>query len=104
MTFMEVPDMAIMTRRAALKSATGAFSMLVPAFLLVSRRTVSAQGSALRFEIYRDKRSGFRWRLKAGNGQVIATSGQGYKAKADCRNAIDVIKRGASSASIDDQV
>ena len=58
--------MAILTRRAALKSATGAFSMLLPAFLLVSRRPDSAQGSALRFEIYRDKRFGFRWRLQGG--------------------------------------
>lgn len=31
-------------------------------------------GSPGKFEVYQDKRSKFRWRLKAGNGEVVATS------------------------------
>jgi uncharacterized protein YegP (UPF0339 family) len=90
------------TRRTAFKFATSAVRMLVPAFVLAPRQAASSQSSGLRFELYRDRRAEIRWSLKARNGKVIATSGEGYKATADCRNAIDLIKGGASSASIDD--
>lgn len=49
-----------------------------------------------KFEVYKDKRGEFRFRLKASNGQIIAT-GEGYKAKASCLNGIDSIKRNADS-------
>jgi uncharacterized protein YegP (UPF0339 family) len=57
----------------------------------------------LTFEVYKDTKGEFRWRLKATNGQAIATSGEGYKAKADCTHAIELIKEGASKATIDDK-
>lgn len=33
------------------------------------------------FEIYRDKKKEFRWRLKASNGRIIADCAEGYKRK-----------------------
>ena len=60
----------------------------------------SAAGAT--FEIYQDARKEYRWRLKAGNGQVIATSGQGYKAKADCRHGIEVIQKEAATAKVEE--
>jgi uncharacterized protein YegP (UPF0339 family) len=54
------------------------------------------------FEIYEDAKREFRWRLKSGNGQVVATSGQGYKAKADCQHGIELIKKEASQAKVED--
>jgi uncharacterized protein YegP (UPF0339 family) len=36
----------------------------------------------LRFEIFRDERAAFRWRLKGVNGRIIADSAEGYKTKA----------------------
>ena len=56
----------------------------------------------LKFETYQDEKEEHRWRLKATNGQIIATSGQGYKDKRDCENAIDVIKKGAEEAKIEE--
>jgi uncharacterized protein YegP (UPF0339 family) len=56
----------------------------------------------LTFETYEDARQEHRWRLKATNGQIIATSGQGYKDKRDCENAIDVIKKGAEKAKVEE--
>jgi UPF0339 protein NMB1088 len=44
------------------------------------------------FEIYKDARGEFRWRLKAGNHQSIATSGESYTTKQSCQHAIGVIK------------
>ena len=58
----------------------------------------SAQsGRSLKFETYLDKKKEHRWRLKSSNGQIIATSGQGYKDKRDCKNAIERIKKDAAT-------
>ncbi len=45
-----------------------------------------------KFEIYKDKREEFRFRLKAGNGQTILT-GEGYSSKAGCNNGIESVKK-----------
>jgi uncharacterized protein YegP (UPF0339 family) len=58
--------------------------------------------SKLKFETYTDASDDTRWRLKATNGQIIATSGQGYKDKRDCEHAIDVIKTGAADAKVEE--
>ena len=52
-----------------------------------------------KFEIYKDKAGEFRFRLKASNGQIIAT-GEGYKQLAGCLNGVDSIKRNAPEAEI----
>ena len=52
-----------------------------------------------KFEMYEDKAGEFRFRLKARNGEIIAT-GEGYKAKASCLNGIDSIRRNAPDAEI----
>ena len=52
-----------------------------------------------KFEIYTDKKGEFRFRLKAKNGQIIAT-GEGYKAKASCKNGIASIKKNAVDAKV----
>ena len=52
-----------------------------------------------KFEIYTDKAGEFRFRLKARNGEIIAT-GEGYKAKASCLNGIDSIRRNAPDADV----
>ena len=50
-------------------------------------------------EVYTDKAGEFRFRLKARNGQIIAT-GEGYKQLASCLNGVDSIKRNAPEAEI----
>ena len=49
-----------------------------------------------KFEVYTDKAGEFRFRLKARNGEIIATS-EGYKAMTSCLNGIDSVKRNADS-------
>lgn len=56
-----------------------------------------------KFEMYIDKSGEYRFRLKATNGQTIATS-EGYSAKAGCLNGIDSVKRNAPDAEIDEQL
>lgn len=45
-----------------------------------------------KFEIYKDKAGEFRFRLKAGNGQIILAS-EGYKAKTSCKNGIESVRK-----------
>lgn len=52
-----------------------------------------------KFEIYKDKAGEFRFRLKATNGQIIATS-EGYKAMKSCVNGIESVKKNAVDAPI----
>lgn len=53
-----------------------------------------------KFEVYQDKAGEYRFRLKATNGQIIAT-GEGYKAKASCLNGIESIKKNAVDAKVE---
>ena len=52
-----------------------------------------------KFEMYEDKAGEFRFRLKARNGEIIATS-EGYKTKASCENGIESVKKNAPEAEI----
>jgi uncharacterized protein YegP (UPF0339 family) len=49
--------------------------------------------------MYQDKTGEFRFRLKATNGQVIATS-EGYKAKESCLNGIASVQKNAPEAEV----
>jgi uncharacterized protein YegP (UPF0339 family) len=48
-----------------------------------------------KFEIYKDKRGEFRFRLKASNGQNILAS-EGYNAKSGCTNGIESVQKNAA--------
>lgn len=54
-----------------------------------------------KFEVYKDKAGEFRFRLKATNGQIIATS-EGYKALAGCMNGIESVKKNAADAVVEE--
>jgi uncharacterized protein YegP (UPF0339 family) len=41
-----------------------------------------------KFELYKSPNGEYRWRLKATNGQVIATGGEGYSSKTAAQNGI----------------
>lgn len=52
-----------------------------------------------KFEVYTDKAGEYRFRLKARNGEIIATS-EGYKAKASCMNGIESVRKNAPEADV----
>jgi uncharacterized protein YegP (UPF0339 family) len=55
-----------------------------------------------KFELYKDARGEFRWRLIAPNGQTIAV-GEGYKSKESAKNGIESVKKNAPKAKIEDK-
>jgi uncharacterized protein YegP (UPF0339 family) len=64
---------------------------------------IQQDAGKLKFEVYQDNKMEYRWRLKATNGQTIGSSSEGYKAKADCEHAIDLVKAGAAKAEVEDK-
>jgi uncharacterized protein YegP (UPF0339 family) len=54
------------------------------------------------FELYVDSADEFRFRLKDAEGVLLATSGKGYRTKADCQNVIDTIKSTAGKAKVEE--
>ena len=55
-----------------------------------------------KFELYQDGKGEYRFRLKAGNGEIIAV-GEGYKSKAGALNGIESVRSNAADATLDDQ-
>ncbi|MCX2723163.1 DUF1508 domain-containing protein [Roseibium sp. DSM 29163] len=49
-----------------------------------------------KFELYEDKAGEYRFRLKAGNGEIILTS-ESYKQKASAKNGIELGPRECSA-------
>lgn len=47
----------------------------------------------MKFEIYKDVKGEWRWRLKARNGKIIAVSGEGYKRKRSVDDTINTIRK-----------
>ena len=56
-----------------------------------------------KFEVYKDQKDEFRWRLRAANGQEFACSGQGYKSKESAKAGIEAVKKNAATAVVEDQ-
>lgn len=52
-----------------------------------------------KFELYLDKAGQFRFRLKARNGEIIATS-EGYTTRASCCDGIESVRMNAPDAEI----
>lgn len=52
-----------------------------------------------KFEMYKDKSEKWRFRLKAGNGEIIAV-GEAYESKDGCLNGIESVKKNAPDAPI----
>ncbi len=55
-----------------------------------------------KFQVYRDKAGEWRWRLRANNNEPIADSSEGYKAKADCRAGVELVKKLAPTAAVEE--
>ena len=49
----------------------------------------------MKYEIYRDHKGEWRWRFKAGNGNIIATACEGYVSKGDCQHSIVLVQTSA---------
>ena len=89
----------------ALAAAVGAFALdAANAQDKKDKDKKSAAAATAVFELYKDTGGKFRFRLKTGDGALLATSGKGYKTKADCQKVIDTIKNTVGRAKVEDIV
>ena len=86
------------TKAAAVKGAEGVAHCAADANL--ADLTEGVEATNPKYELYADKAGEFRFRLKARNGEIIATS-EGHKTKASCLNGIDSVRRNAPEAPIE---
>lgn len=63
----------------------------------------SGPGSMARFEVFRDRADEWRWRLVHRNGNIIATSGEGYTTRQNAENGIESVVANAPGADVDDE-
>jgi uncharacterized protein YegP (UPF0339 family) len=56
-----------------------------------------------KFDLYRDKKRQYRWKLRADNNQVIADSAEGYVKKSDCEHGVELVQKLAPKAKVEDQ-
>lgn len=55
-----------------------------------------------KFELYKDGKGKYRFRLKASNGEIIAV-GEAYESKASALGGVDSVRRNAAEATLVDQ-
>ena len=53
-----------------------------------------------KFEMYQGKNGGWRWRLLASNGRIIADSGEDYGTRAACEKGISSVRWNATFAQV----
>ncbi|WP_247728492.1 DUF1508 domain-containing protein [Halovivax limisalsi] len=54
----------------------------------------------LTFDVYEDDAGEYRWRLRGGNDQIVADSGEGYTARDDATEAVDRVRQYAPDANV----
>jgi uncharacterized protein len=57
----------------------------------------TAGGFVMKFEVYKDKKGEHRWRLRHGNGNILATSSEGYASKASAMKCIENVQASSSA-------
>jgi uncharacterized protein len=55
-----------------------------------------------KFQIYTDAAGRFRWRLKDGDGEKVASSGDSFASKSDAKLAAQQVKDTAPDADVED--
>ncbi|AHF99644.1 hypothetical protein HALLA_13490 [Halostagnicola larsenii XH-48] len=66
-------------------------------------RTEVEFGSQGTFQLFEDRANEWRWRLVHRNGNIIATSGEGYTTKQNARKGIRSVRRNAPEAAVVDR-
>ncbi|MBX9882406.1 MAG: DUF1508 domain-containing protein [Sphingomonas sp.] len=55
----------------------------------------------MKFELYTDKAGEWRWRLKHSNGNILATTSEGYASKASALKCIENVKNSGAAEVVE---
>jgi len=56
-----------------------------------------------KFTMHKDTQGQWRWRFQADNYRIIAVSSEAYINKGDCRDSIDIVKKEAPPAPVEER-
>lgn len=56
----------------------------------------------VRFQIYRDRIGGYRWRIVAANNKIVSVSSESYDTKQGVKDSVNWIKYWADKAPVYD--
>ncbi|HBT95478.1 MAG TPA: hypothetical protein DEB24_05045 [Coriobacteriia bacterium] len=85
---------------AGLKNGVASVQKNAPIAAIEDQTVEGSKAGNPKFEIYKDKKGEFRFRLKAGSGQIILAS-QGYNDKAGCKNGVKSVQKNAPEATVE---
>jgi uncharacterized protein len=66
-------------------------------------KTTGKDQTTVVFELYKDKKGEFRFRIKDDDGDILAITQKSYEKKEDILKVIDTIKKHAATAKVDDE-
>jgi len=56
------------------------------------------EGSAVGFEVYKDRSGAWRCRRRARNGELVASSGEAFSSKQSAIRSVDTVRRVAAES------
>ena len=56
--------------------------------------------SSTTYQIFVDASGGWRWRLIAANGRILASSGEAYKSKKSCLASVSRVRSAAGAGTV----
>jgi len=66
----------------------------------LAARLRALRESQSRFELYEDRGEEWRWRLRHANGNLVASSGEGYTRKHNAQKGLQAVRRDALGATV----
>ncbi len=57
----------------------------------------------MKFVVYKDSGGKYRWRLVAGNGQTVGSSGEAFESQSNARRAAENVRDSAGSATVENE-
>jgi uncharacterized protein YegP (UPF0339 family) len=76
-------------------------TLALAAALCLLAHAARADEKTMTFEVYKDKGGEFRWRLRAGNGKILAVPEDAYKAHADAKRSAELVKEQAATLKVE---
>jgi uncharacterized protein YegP (UPF0339 family) len=55
----------------------------------------------MKFEVYKDAKGEFRWRLRHRNGNILAMASEGYSSKASCMKCIENVQASGAAEIVE---